>query len=240
MAPKKEFGPGVNDHEAGSSRQIVPTAFLMAPPVAEHEHIYITVVLAQTFWEAGAPMPWGDVHFPHGWHLSPNRVPVPPIPAIGRARLAEIYRRRVQLPPDLRLDLAYAEKSPYWDMWFEAEQDQRRTFFTSRAATARPRTTPRTPPASARRAPTANGGGRRSPSGRATPAGRGGGGGRPEATRRDVGIRRGERPRGAGQVVAPRRRRRPGGRTRTSTPGPSSPWRAGRRRYTWRCVRSGR
>jgi hypothetical protein len=93
MAPKKEFGPGVNDHEAGSSRQIVPTAFLMAPPVAEHEHIYITVVLAQTFWEAGAPMPWGNIHLPHGWHLIPYRVSVPPIPTTVRARLGEIQPR---------------------------------------------------------------------------------------------------------------------------------------------------
>jgi hypothetical protein len=27
---------------------------------------------------------------PHGWHLSLERVPVPPIPATGHARLAEI------------------------------------------------------------------------------------------------------------------------------------------------------
>jgi hypothetical protein len=56
-------------------------------------------------------------------------------------------------------DQAHAKKSPYWDMWFEAEHDQRRrTFFASRAATTRPCATPRMPPASARRPPRRQGG----------------------------------------------------------------------------------
>ena len=59
MAPKREYGRGANDHEAGSSRQIVPAAFAMAPPAPEAERqrqrIYVTVAVAQIFWEAGAP-----------------------------------------------------------------------------------------------------------------------------------------------------------------------------------------
>jgi hypothetical protein len=34
MAPKKEFGPGANDHEAGSNWKIASTTFAMALPVA--------------------------------------------------------------------------------------------------------------------------------------------------------------------------------------------------------------
>ncbi|CAA3018951.1 Hypothetical predicted protein [Olea europaea subsp. europaea] len=162
MAPKREYGRGANDHEAGSSWQIVPAAFAMAPPAAERERIYVTVAVAQMFWEAGTPMPWGDVHLPHGWHLSPDRVSVPPIPATGHARLAEIRRHRDQLPPDLLQDPAYAVNSPHWELWFETEHDQRRrTFFASRSATAPPPATPatpRTPPATARRPPRRNGG----------------------------------------------------------------------------------
>jgi hypothetical protein len=40
--------------------------FAMAPPAHQRERIYVTVVVAQLFWEAGAPMPWCDVNLPHG------------------------------------------------------------------------------------------------------------------------------------------------------------------------------
>ena len=101
MAPKREFQPSANDHEAGSNQRTAPAAFDMGPPAPIRDRIYITVAVAQMFWDAGVPMPWGDVHLPHGWHLSPDRVPVPPIPGSGRARIAVIRRRRAQLPVDL-------------------------------------------------------------------------------------------------------------------------------------------
>jgi hypothetical protein len=107
MAPKREFEPSANDHEAGSSRQVAPPAFAMGPPAPpRRDRIYVTVAVAQMFWDAGVPMPWGDVHLPHGWHLSPDRVPVPPIPGSGRARVTEIRRRRAQLSADLQEDPA--------------------------------------------------------------------------------------------------------------------------------------
>jgi hypothetical protein len=34
--------------------------------MAIRDRIYVTVVVAQIFWEVGAPMPWCDVHLPHG------------------------------------------------------------------------------------------------------------------------------------------------------------------------------
>src|SRR5215218_7929407 len=70
MAPKREFEPSANDHEAGSCRQVAPPAFAMGPPAPpRRDRIYVTVAVAQMFWDAGVPMPWGDVHLPHGWHL---------------------------------------------------------------------------------------------------------------------------------------------------------------------------
>jgi hypothetical protein len=104
------------------------------------------------FWEAVVPMSWGDVHLPHGWHLSPDRVPVPPIPGSGHACIVEIRRCRAQLPADLREDPAYGDTSPNWDLCFEVEHDARwRTCFTS--ATKRPRAQPRTPARRADRRP---------------------------------------------------------------------------------------
>jgi hypothetical protein len=34
------------EHEASSSRQIAPAAFLMVPPAPERERIYVTVMVA--------------------------------------------------------------------------------------------------------------------------------------------------------------------------------------------------
>jgi hypothetical protein len=114
----------------------------MGPPTAMRKRIYVTVVVAQIFWETGAPISWGDVHLPHGWHLSPDQVPVPPIPATGHARLAEIQRRHAQLPADLREDPACNDTRPYWDLWFEVKHAARQcTCFTlapARRADRRP------------------------------------------------------------------------------------------------------
>ena len=63
---------------------------------------------------------------PYGWHLGPQRVPVPAVPRGGRARTDEILRRRSFLPPELVNDPAYAIQSPLWDRWFEVEHDARR------------------------------------------------------------------------------------------------------------------
>jgi hypothetical protein len=75
MALKREFEPSANDHEAGSNRQVAPAPFAMALLALQRERVYVTVAVAQIFWEAGSPMPWDDVHLPHGGHLSIDRVP---------------------------------------------------------------------------------------------------------------------------------------------------------------------
>ncbi|KAK1663944.1 hypothetical protein QYE76_052103 [Lolium multiflorum] len=64
VAPKREFEPSANDHEAGSSRRAAPAAFDMGPSAPIRDRIYVTVAVAQMFWEADVPMSWGDVHLP--------------------------------------------------------------------------------------------------------------------------------------------------------------------------------
>jgi hypothetical protein len=77
------------------------------------------------YWEMKAALPWGDVHLPEGWHLGPQRVPVPAVPHASRERTEEILRRRSFLPPELVHDPAYDIRSPLWDQWFEVEHDAR-------------------------------------------------------------------------------------------------------------------
>ncbi|XP_010233460.1 uncharacterized protein LOC104583302 [Brachypodium distachyon] len=132
MAPKREW-PLVrrHDHEAGSSfgarnrrppvlppppRSLSPPmAFCITPLPCWERRQYVDVRLAEHFWEHGIPMPSSDVHLPHRGHLSPDRVPMPPVPPTGRARRMEIKRRHQHLPEDLINDPDYAEESPYWD-----------------------------------------------------------------------------------------------------------------------------
>jgi hypothetical protein len=46
MAPKREFEPSANDHEAGSSRRTALVALKMGPPAPPiRDQIYVTVVV---------------------------------------------------------------------------------------------------------------------------------------------------------------------------------------------------
>ncbi|KAE8813088.1 ADP-ribosylation factor-related protein 1 [Hordeum vulgare] len=80
-------------------------------------------------------VPWSDVHLPNAWHLSADRVPVPPVPTSGRARRDEIERRRRLLPDDLYYDDMYAADCTLWDTWLRDEHDVRRaSYFTGTAS----------------------------------------------------------------------------------------------------------
>jgi hypothetical protein len=87
MAHKKEKR-AANDHAVGSCQPPVAlAAFTLSPTAAQRENIYVNVKVVQIFWEAGAQMSWGDVHhLSHGWHLSLDRVLVPPVLASYHAR----------------------------------------------------------------------------------------------------------------------------------------------------------
>ena len=88
------------------------------------------------YWEQATLLPWGDVKLCEGWHLNPQRIPVPPMPTSRCARDLEVDRRR--LPTSLRNDPAYAAPSRNWDTWFIGEHDLRRQTYYTRAPTPPP------------------------------------------------------------------------------------------------------
>ncbi|KAE8820643.1 ADP-ribosylation factor-related protein 1 [Hordeum vulgare] len=114
---------GTHDREAGSSsgrrRSSVkeeaasPPCQANAPftiatrPAGHRDRQYLSVEVCRRYWETRTPVPWCDVHLPNTWHLSADRVPIPPVPTSGRARREEIERRRRLLLPD---DLYYEER----------------------------------------------------------------------------------------------------------------------------------
>ena len=149
---------GKHDREAGSSsgrrrgsvkkeepaspprRAPAPPAFSIAPTSAgERDRHYIRASVCRRYWETRTPLPWSDAHLPNNWHLSADRVPIPPVPVTGRARRKVIERRRRLLPDDLYYDERYAPDSPLWDTWFRDEHDTRRaSFFAGTSTGPRP------------------------------------------------------------------------------------------------------
>nr|XP_020181675.1 uncharacterized protein LOC109767321 [Aegilops tauschii subsp. strangulata] len=110
---------GKHDREAGSSsgrrrgsvkkeepaspspprRAPAPPAFSIAPTSAgERDRHYIRASVCRRYWDTRTPLPWSDVHLPNNWHLSADRVPIPPVLTSGRARDEEIEHPRRLLP----------------------------------------------------------------------------------------------------------------------------------------------
>ncbi|KAE8809690.1 ADP-ribosylation factor-related protein 1 [Hordeum vulgare] len=90
---------------------------------------YLSVEVCQRYWEMRTSVPWSDVHLPNAWHLSADRVPIPPVPTSGHARCEEIDRHRRLLPDDLYYDPMYAAYSTMWDTWLRDEHDVRRASY---------------------------------------------------------------------------------------------------------------
>ncbi|XBI12787.1 hypothetical protein VPH35_139605 [Triticum aestivum] len=114
-----------------SSRRAPASApFTINPrPAGERDRQYLAADVCRRYWDTRTPVPWSDVHLPNGWHLSADRVPIPPVPASGRARRDEIERRRRLLPDDLYYDDGYAPDSVLWDTWLQDKHDTRRTSY---------------------------------------------------------------------------------------------------------------
>ena len=113
-----------------SCQSPVPAPFTIAPRCSgERDQKYICADVCRRYWETRTPVPWSDVHLPNGWHLSTDRVPIPPVSASGRARREEIERRRRLLPDDLYYDNRYAPDSVLWDTWLQDEHDTRRASY---------------------------------------------------------------------------------------------------------------
>ncbi|XBI77951.1 hypothetical protein VPH35_087728 [Triticum aestivum] len=113
-----------------SRRAPAPAPFTIGTrPAGERDRQYIAADVCWRYWETRTPVPWSDVHLPNGWHLSADRVPIPPVPATGCARRDEIERRRRRLPDDLYYDHRYAPDSTPWDTWLQDEHDTRRASY---------------------------------------------------------------------------------------------------------------
>ncbi|XBI85596.1 hypothetical protein VPH35_093722 [Triticum aestivum] len=128
-----------------SSRR-APAPFAIAPrPFGERDRQYICADVCRRYWETRTPVPWSDAHLPNGWHLSADRVPIPPVSATGRARRGEINRRRRLLPDNLYYDHRYAPDSPLWYTWLQDEHDVRRASYFAGTVSGprRPRAEPR-------------------------------------------------------------------------------------------------
>ncbi|KAE8777086.1 ADP-ribosylation factor-related protein 1 [Hordeum vulgare] len=98
-------------------------------PAGQRDRQYLSAEVCRRYWETRTSVPWSDVHLPNNWHLSADRVPIPPVPTSGRARRDEIERRRRLLPDDLYYDDRYAPDSVLWDTWLRDEHDVRRASF---------------------------------------------------------------------------------------------------------------
>ncbi|KAE8812066.1 ADP-ribosylation factor-related protein 1 [Hordeum vulgare] len=135
---------GTHDREAGSSsgrrrgsikeeaasppRQAATPFSIASRPAGHRDRQYLSVEVCRRYWETRTPVLWSDVDLPNAWHLSADRVPIPPVPTSGRARREEIERRRL-LPDDLYYDPRYAADSTLWDTWLRDEHDVRRASY---------------------------------------------------------------------------------------------------------------
>jgi len=97
---------------------------------------YVPELECQWHWNHARTLAWGDVHLREGWHLNPQRIPVPAVPLPGRQLAVEIARRRRLLPPALYNDPAYAADSPYWEVWLKDEHEDRRHSYFGPAPSA--------------------------------------------------------------------------------------------------------
>ncbi|KAE8792050.1 ADP-ribosylation factor-related protein 1 [Hordeum vulgare] len=127
---------GSHDREAGSlSGRRLATApgrdslHHRSRPIGHRDRQYLSIEVCRRYWETRTPVPWSDVHLPNAWHLSADRVPIPPVSTSGRARREEIDRHRRLLPGDLYSDPRYAADSTVWDTWLRDEHDVRRASY---------------------------------------------------------------------------------------------------------------
>ncbi|KAE8770181.1 Cytochrome P450 71C4 [Hordeum vulgare] len=70
-------------------------------------------------------MPYPDVTLSHHWHMDPERIPVSAVPRSARVHAEEVRRYRRLLTPEQRQNLACADDSPNWELWFTVEHEVR-------------------------------------------------------------------------------------------------------------------
>ncbi|KAE8783001.1 adp-ribosylation factor-related protein 1 [Hordeum vulgare] len=90
------------------------------------QRVSVPVHQTQWHWEHRVPLPYPDVTLRHGWHLDPERIPVPAVPQSARVHAEEVSRRRRLLTAEQRRDLTYAADFPNWEVWFAVEHEEHR------------------------------------------------------------------------------------------------------------------
>ncbi|KAE8793254.1 ADP-ribosylation factor-related protein 1 [Hordeum vulgare] len=137
---------GTPDHEARSSsggrrdsikeetaspprQAAAPFSIAPRPSAGHRDRQYLSVEVSRCYSETRTPVPWSDVYLPDAWHLSADRVPIPPVLTSGHACREEIERRRRLLPDDLYYDPRYAADSTLRDTWLRNEHDVRRASY---------------------------------------------------------------------------------------------------------------
>ncbi|KAI4976269.1 hypothetical protein ZWY2020_049876 [Hordeum vulgare] len=132
----REAGSSLGRHlgsvkeEAASPPRQDTAPFTIGPrPAGQRDRRYLSAEVCHRYWETRTPVPWSDVHLPNAWHLSADRVPIPPVSTSGRARRDEIERRRRLLPDDLYYDATYATDSTLWYTWLRDEHDVWRAYY---------------------------------------------------------------------------------------------------------------
>ncbi|KAE8803831.1 hypothetical protein D1007_20351 [Hordeum vulgare] len=129
-------GKGAHDHEARSSY-----GRRCSSPPRRRALVAFSIALP------GAPA----LSRQYNWHLSVDKVSIPPVPTRGRACRDEIPCRRRRLLDDFYYDPRYAVYSPLWDTWFRDEHDVRHASYfvgehdSQRRARAERRTRPPSP-----------------------------------------------------------------------------------------------
>ncbi|KAE8793316.1 hypothetical protein D1007_32158 [Hordeum vulgare] len=101
-------GKGKLTPSASSSKVPVPPR-RCAPP---WERLYILVHQARWHWQYRQALPYPDVNLPHGWHLDPDRIPIPAVSQSAHAHPEEVRQRCALLTPEQRYDPTYTADSP--------------------------------------------------------------------------------------------------------------------------------
>ncbi|KAE8785241.1 ADP-ribosylation factor-related protein 1 [Hordeum vulgare] len=110
-------------------RQAAPPFSIAPRPAGHRDRQYLSVEVCWRYSETRTPVPWSYVHLPNAWHLSADRVPIPPVPTSGRVRREEIDRRHRLLPDDLYYGPRYAADNTLWDTWLRDEHNVRRASY---------------------------------------------------------------------------------------------------------------
>ncbi|KAE8821088.1 hypothetical protein D1007_00939 [Hordeum vulgare] len=119
------------DSSSGKNKGKAPASpwrTLPPPSSSRPPRQWISVLVHHTrrHWEHHIHLPYPDVVLPHGSQLGPERILVSVVLRPARAHAKEVRPQRQHLMPNQRLNPAYAEDSPVWEVWFPFDHEEQR------------------------------------------------------------------------------------------------------------------